>query len=116
MKTLLIISLAFFASIASNAQTDTSRVEQYCEVIATPRLLSNRVTIEINYGEEQPYWRDNRFTIEGRLKKFNSVIDALNYMGREGWLFVNAFPVTSGTSQIYHYGFKKLFLTSEITR
>lgn len=116
MKKILIISIALIASFVSNAQTDTSRVEQYCEVIATPRLLSNRVTIEVNYGEEQSYWRDNRLKIEGRLKKFNSVIDALNYMGREGWVFVNAFPVTVGTSQIYHYGFKKFFLRSEVVQ
>lgn len=114
MKKLLIITFVLTISLVSNAQKDTSRIEQYCEVIATPRLLSNRVTLEINYGEEQSYWKDNRLKSEGKLKKFNSVIDALNYMGREGWVFVNAFPITVGTTQIYHYGFKKTFLRSEV--
>ena len=114
MKKIITIALAILAAFASNAQTDTTRVEQYCEVIATPRLLSNKVTIEINYGEEQPYWRDKRLKIEGKFRKFNSVIDALNYMGREGWIFVNAFPITDGTTQVYHYGFKKLFTKAEV--
>ena len=114
MKKLLIITFVLTISLVSNAQTDTSRVEQYCEVIATPRLLSNRVSLEVNYGEEQSYWKGNRLKSEGKLKKFNSVIDALNYMGKEGWVFVNAFPITIGTTQVYHYGFKKLFLRSEV--
>ena len=114
MKKILILLLIAFSTLKSFSQADTSRVEQYCEVIATPRLLSNRVTLEVNYGEEQSFWKDNRLKTEGKVKKFNSVIDALNYMGKDGWVFVNAFPVTVGTSQIYHYGFKKLFLKSEV--
>jgi hypothetical protein len=47
------------------------------------------------------------------LKKFNSVIDALNYMGKDGWIFVNASPVNAGTTQVFHYGFKETFLKSE---
>jgi len=115
MKTILFVLLIAFSSAKTFSQTDTSRVEQYCELIATPRLLSNRVTIELNYGEEQSFWKDNRLKSgEGRLKKFNSVIDALNFMGKEGWVFVNAFPVNIGTTQVYHYGFKKLFSRSEV--
>ena len=114
MKNLAAIILVLIISFSAHAQADTSKVEQYCEVIATPRLLSNRVTIEINFGEEQSYWKDNRLKTEGKLKKFNSVIDALNYMGKEGWIFVNAFPFTVGSTQIYHYGFKKLFSRSEL--
>jgi len=48
------------------------------------------------------------------LKKFNTVVDALNYMGKDGWIFINAFPSQNGNEQIYHYVFKKLFLKSEI--
>ena len=114
MKKIIIILTMGFASLQSFSQTDTAKVEQYCEVVATPKLFSNKVTIDINYGEEKSFWRDNRLkTDEGKFKKFNSVIDALNYMGKDGWLFVNAFPVTIGTSQVFHYGFKKSFLKSE---
>ena len=71
--------------ICSYAQTDTSMVEQYCQVIATPRLLSNKVTIDIDYGNEKSFWRDSRLkTDEGKVKKFYTIIDALNYMGKTG--------------------------------
>ena len=115
MEKIFIISIILFTSHVSFSQNDTTKIEQYCEVVATPRLLSNKVTIDVNYGEEKSVWKDTRLkNDEGKLKKFNTVIDALNYMGKEGWIFVNAFPVINGTTQIYHYAFKKLFLKSEV--
>ena len=115
MKKILIISIVLLSSIALNAQTDTSRVEQYCQVIATPRLLSNKVTIDIDFGDEKSFWRDSRLkTDDGRLKKFNTVIDALNYMGLAGWTFINAYPVRRGDTEIFHFAFKKQFLKSEV--
>ncbi|GEO12303.1 hypothetical protein [Segetibacter aerophilus] len=115
MKRSLYIILFLFLSYSSFAQTDTSKIEQYCQVIATPRLLSNKVTIDIDFGEEKSFWRDTRLkTYDGRLKKFNTIIDALNFMGKEGWVFINAYPVRVNESEIYHFGFKKLFTKSEI--
>lgn len=115
MKKLLVIGIFLITTLISNAQSDTSKVEQYCQVIATPRLLSNKVTIDIDFGDEKSFWRDTRIkTDAGRLKKFNTVIDALNYMGREGWIFLNAYPVRMGETEIYHFAFKKQFPKSEL--
>jgi hypothetical protein len=98
-----------------NAQTDTTKVEQYCQLIATPRLLSNKVTIDIDFGDEKSFWRDNRLKTDGgKLKKFNTIIDAMNYMGREGWIFINAYPVRMAETEIYHFAFKKQFAKSEL--
>jgi hypothetical protein len=116
MKHILILGIIFFSSLQSFSQKDTSWVEQYCEVVATPRILSSRVTIDIDYGEERSIWRDNRVKADdGRLKKFNTTMDALNYMGKDGWTLVNAFPVFSANTQVYHYVFKKRFRRSEVS-
>lgn len=115
MKKSTFFAIVLLISLHSFSQTDTTKIEQYCEVIATPRLLSNKVTLEVNYGEEKSYWRDTRLkNDDGKLKKFNTIVDALNYMGKQGWIFVNAYPVKIGDVVIYHYGFKKLFLPSEV--
>lgn len=115
MKKVIILVLALSASFAAAAQTDTSKIEQYCQVIATPRLLSNKVTIDIDFGEQKSFWRDERLkTYDGKLKKFNTIIDALNFMGNEGWVFINAYPVTMGTTAIYHFAFKKLVFRTEL--
>jgi len=115
MKKLLVIGIFLISTLISNAQTDTSKVEQYCQIIATPRLLSNKVTIDIDFGEEKSFWRDTRLkTDAGKLKKFSTVIDALNYMGMSGWIFINAYPVRMGETEIYHFAFKKQFSKSEL--
>jgi hypothetical protein len=107
----LFLAMLLFISITSAAQ-DTTKVEQYCKLLATGRLLSNKVTIDIDFGEERKlFGGDTRLKDEetGKLKKFNSVTDALNYLGSQGWMLVNAFPITEGSSNVYHFYFKKLF-------
>ena len=113
MKKLILLAL-LFTSFNAVAQIDTTWIEQYCRVEATPRLLSSKVVIDVDFGESRKYWDDNRIRDEetGKLKKFNSVTDALNYMGSQGWILVNAFPVnisTPNSSPVYHYYFKKLY-------
>ncbi len=115
MKKISATGIFLLSTLLSMAQFDSSKVEQYCQVIATPRLLSNKVTIDIDFGEEKSFLRDTRFkTDDGKIKKFNTIIDALNYMGREGWIFINAYPVRMGEAEIYHFAFRKQFQRSEV--
>lgn len=117
MKIIIIISIVLLSSFVSNAQTDSSKVEQYCQLIATQRLLSNKVTIDIDFGEEKGFWRDTRLkTYDGNIKKFNTIIDAMNYMGKDGWIFINAYPVRIGESERYHFAFKKQFQKSALQK
>jgi hypothetical protein len=91
-------------------------VEQYCRLIAN-NGCSAKVNIDVDFGDERKLFTDNRLRDEetGRLKKFNTVVDALNYLGSQGWTLVNAFPVLDGTSNnTLHYYFKKTFLKEEL--
>jgi hypothetical protein len=115
MKNIFILIFAQLVTFGLSAQGDTTKIEQYCQVIATPRLFSNRVTIDIDFGEAKSVWADTRLrNYDGKLKKFNTVIDALNFMGKEGWIFINAYPVRIGEVEVYHFGFKRQFLRSEV--
>ncbi len=115
MKKIFILVFVLQASLGAFAQTNTTIIEQYCQVIASPRLLSNKVTISIDFGEERSFWADSRLkSYDGKLKKFNTIIDALNFMGKEGWLFINAYPVSTGNTEVYHFAFKKLFPITEV--
>jgi hypothetical protein len=110
MKKIFILVFLQVITLASFSQSDSATIEQYCQVIATPRLFSNKVTIDIDFGEEKSFWNDERLrTYDGKLKKFNTIIDALNFMGKEGWTFINAYPVSSDNTVIYHYAFRKRF-------
>lgn len=110
MKKTFFLMLIQLITFSLFAQQDTTKIEQYCQVIASPRLFSNKVTIDIDFGDEKPYWTDTRLrSYDGRLKKFNTIIDAMNFMGKEGWVFINAYPVTTDKTTIYHFAFKKEF-------
>ena len=113
-----IFFISFFISMTSFAQ-DTTKVEQYCKLVATGKLLSNKVTIDIDLGEERKFFSGEtrlRDEATGKLKKFNSVIDGLNYLGSIGWTLVNAFPITEGSSSVYHFYFKKSFKKEDIIK
>ena len=60
MKKTIIVVILTLTTFKLFSQSDTTKVEQYCEVVATPRSFSNKVTIDINYGEERSLWKDNR--------------------------------------------------------
>lgn len=118
MKTILLSLIIIGISINSHAQNDTSKVEQYCKLVAQGRLFSKKVTIDVDFGEERKLFGDTRMRdeITGKLQKFNSVTDAMNYMGSMGWTLVNAFPMTDGSGQVYHFYFKKSFSRAEVAR
>ncbi len=114
MKKIMLLVL-LTGSLSAFAQ-DSTKVEQYCRLIAFNRLLSNKVSIDVDFGDERKLFTDNRMRDEetGRLKKFNTIVDALNYLGSQGWTLVNAFPVLDGTNNTYHYYFKKYFRKEEL--
>lgn len=115
MKKVVIISVVLLSWMVSSAQSDSLKVEQYCQLIATQKLFSNKVTIDIDFGEEKSIWQDNRLKNDnGTIKKFNTIIDAMNYMGKQGWIFINAYPVRFGDIDRYHFGFKKQFAKAAV--
>ena len=110
------LSLVVILLLSSHAfaQADTTRVEQYCEVLATGKMFSNKVTVDIDFGQARKFWSDNRIKDEtGKLKNFNSVIDAMNYMGSHGWTLVTSLLIGSGP-YVYHYIFRRNVLKSEL--
>lgn len=121
MKAVFVALFAICSFVAQAQYQDTTKVEQYCELQAQGRIFSNKITIDVNFGEERKFFAGDtrmRDEITGKLKKFNSLTDALNYMGSQGWSLVNAFPVnsTSGGPLVYYFYFKKYFNKSDINR
>ena len=105
---LLLVASILLCSFLSNGQSQ--KVEQYCEVVASNTAFSSKVSVSIDYGEAKSVWKDNRVKNEdGSVKKFNSMIDALNFLGTDGWKLVNAFLISTGGQDVYHYVFKKEF-------
>lgn len=80
----------------------------YCQIVATEKFLSNKVTIELDFGQKMKYFADNRLKDEsGKAVKFNTIVDAMNYMGNQGWEFTQstlvAVPNGLGSNTLVHY-------------
>lgn len=90
---------------------DSVLLEEYCSVLARGRLLSEEVTIAVDFGDN-PNNRKRLRDRKGEVLKFSSVIDALNYLGEQGWKLVNGFPInaTANSAPQYTYIFKREYL------
>jgi len=74
----------------------------------TANLLGTKLNISIDFGQERKWAADLRLKDEeGKPIKFNSMIDALNFMGNLGWEFVQAYAITMGNTNVYHFLLKK---------
>lgn len=77
----------------------------YCQIVGKGRLFSLKISIEIDFGQSRSFFVDNRTlrNEDGSRKIFNSMVDALNYMSSDGWDFVQAYTITIGNQNVYHY-------------
>ncbi len=79
----------------------------YVQIVGTSRLLSNKVTVEIDFGQENSIWtgKDTELRdVNGKRIIFNSMIDALNFMTRHGYEYVDSYAISISTSQqVYHF-------------
>ena len=107
----MILSICLLLCCFQSAFTQTEKDIKfvYCELVGTQKFLSQKVTIVVDFGEEKNVWKDNRLKDEvtGKVQVFNSMVDALNYMGDNGWEFVQAYIVTMGQQNVYHWLLKK---------
>ncbi len=87
----------------------------FCQIIVEQRFMSNKMKMHIDYGNQSNLWigtyakvRDEQ---SGKIKNFNSAVDALNYMTEEGWTYVHSFVVENQTSMgnmyAYYYLLKR---------
>lgn len=111
MKKCLFLMLMFF-SMSAMAQES---YKVFCELLGTGKLFSNKVTVTVDFGQETSFWlgASNQYLVDdnGKAIKFNSMVDAMNYMGKRGWEFEQAYVVTIGNQNVYHW-----LLSKEVTQ
>lgn len=85
----------------------------YCEVKGIEKNVSAGLKIICDFGTESPYSRSdlNKELIfvdeKGEEIKFNSMVDAANYMVQRGWTFQQAYSSMYGGKPIIHWIFFK---------
>ncbi len=117
MKKIIVLTLCLTVFGLSNVLSQTVNDipikdidVDYIQIVGTSKVMSNKVTIEIDFGQENKYWsaKDTQVKDEnGKLVVFNSMIDALNFLSKNGYEFVDAYIITISNQNVYHYMLKK---------
>ncbi len=111
MKRILMSILLLFFVMYTFAQTK----RYYCEVKGIEKELSSGLKIIFDFGNQASYnmWGDLssklKFVDEknGEEIKFNSMVDAANYMVDKGWQFQQAYSSAYGGRPVIHWIFYK---------
>lgn len=114
MKQLIFILCLLMLGI-SNAQTvnDVPLKDinvEYIQIVGTEKLLSTKITIQIDFGQATSLWKATDNIIKDENAKpvvFNSMIDALNFFSKNGYDFVTAYVLTVSNQNVYHYLLRK---------
>lgn len=113
MKKILLLLALFCLPLLSYGQEEVKSHKVYCELVGTSKMLSAKVNVQIDFGQN-PY-KDNRIVDEnGKTKTFNSMVDAMNYMGSLGWEFKQAYVITVGSQNVYHWLLSKDIAEGEV--
>jgi hypothetical protein len=82
----------------------------YIQIVGQSKAFSNKLVIEIDFGQENKFFssKDTQVKDEnGKRLEFNSMIDALNFFSANDYNFINAYTITLGNQNVYHYILKK---------
>lgn len=91
----LITLIYFFIS----GYKQINRKEEYAVAIVRHRVMSNKVTVTIDFGQKRPFLAENRATDkDGNIIIFNSAVDVMNYMNEDGWFFMNSDIIPQGNT------------------
>ncbi len=108
MKHLSITTLLFFMTAFVMAQ-QSNTIEQYCSMKIYYSIITDGTTITIDEGKDD----DVMHRLSKRLRdssnnliRFKSPVDALNYMGKQGWKLVHTVSNSTDNSD-YLYLFKR---------
>ena len=82
----------------------------YVQIVGANKPFSSKLTVAIDFGQETKFLSSKEVVLkdaQGKPVVFNSMIDALNFMSKNGYEFVNAYIITVSNQHVYHYILKK---------
>lgn len=115
MKRLLLLSTLILSSYSYSQTVNDVPLKdidvEYVQIIGTGRSLSTKVNVEIDFGQETKSISFKNGTNikdeKGRNVKFNSMMDALNFMSENGYAFQFAYTTNDEKDNAVYYILKK---------
>ncbi|MBB1151259.1 hypothetical protein H4K35_14320 [Myroides sp. NP-2] len=122
-KVLLFLVLMFGCFVNAQTVNDIPLKEldvEYILIVGEGKMFSDKVSVKIDFGQNTKFFssKDEMFIRdkEGERVKFNSMVDALNYLSGHGFQFVQAYAITIGNQNVYHYLMRKENDIERLTR
>ncbi len=112
MKKLILFALMSSLTVTAFSQTvnDVPIADidaEYIQLIAGKwPLLSSKMTVNIDFGQPSQLLSNKHTVIkdkDGKKIVFNSMIEALNFMTKNGYEFVQAYVLQEGENSYCHY-------------
>lgn len=108
MRKLFLFTILIIVSFPMWAQDTTKANERdsylYAQLLGIGKLFSDKVNVSIDFGQNTTFFEDTRLRDDkGKIVVFNSMVDAMNWMGSQGWEFVQAYVVTVNQQNVYHW-------------
>nr|DAK25068.1 MAG TPA: YfaZ precursor [Caudoviricetes sp.] len=115
MKKIVFALFVCLLSMSAFSQESEGVRKVFCELVGTGKFMSAKINVVIDFGQETKFWsgtyKQQLADENGKAKNFNSMVDAMNFMGKLGWDFEQAYVVTTGQQNIYHW-----LLSKEVTK
>ena len=100
-----LVSLSLLAQTVNDIPIKDIDVE-YIQIVGAAKFFSTKVVVGIDFGQRTKYFKMGNTIVKdeyGKPVEFNSMIDALNFMTKNGFEFVTAYAVTIYKQNVYHY-------------
>ena len=108
--TTLIFSFAYTQTIDGVSIADID--SDYIMLLGYKGLMSNKVSISVDYGQDAAakIFGAGKMIIKdqkNKVVKFNSMMGAVNFFSAYGFEFVNAYAISTGNQNVYHFIMKR---------
>jgi len=113
-KFITTLALLFVASVGFAQTIDDIPLKDlkadYIKIIGFNRIQYTKLVIDFDYGQKDRVIDTKRVVVRDENEKpiqFQSMIDALNFMTRNGYDFVQAYALQIGEQAVMHYLLRK---------
>lgn len=94
-KLLLVFAIAFCSKVSSQVYVEDVNINdldiKYVQLVGyNTSMFGQKMEVMVDYGQKAKFLKaDGIKDASGNKMKFNSMIDALNFMNKNGWKFIN---------------------------
>ncbi|MDX9854410.1 MAG: hypothetical protein RBS81_11560 [Tenuifilaceae bacterium] len=115
MKKLLLTLIITISALAAKSQTvngiSLDKIDAtYIDIVEYKKFVSDKVNILLDYGQRSHIiYNEEQFVKDknGKDMEFNSIIDALNFLSKYGYEYIDSYITVSKESSTCHFLLKQ---------